>query len=147
MKFFDKCFIFCILSVIMDNIIERKLLRSELLRDITEYCELNGIEVDEYVNQKLKSALMIDKYGTSPFERNSNVKLEKNEVPFVITPQEEADWGSKAGELKPLNPMEPDSDYIKEKSKNKPIKKDVNSELKASKSDDGKIIVNRRVLK
>ena len=110
---------------------------------------------------------MIDKYGTSPFDRNSDAKvdkaelsedgkvlnidvtvrkkpkLEKIDVPFVVTPQEEIDWESKIGELKPLEPMKPDDDYIKEKTQKKQGKKAAKSE----KSDDGKIIVNKRVLK
>jgi len=146
----------------MENMIE-----SKLLNDIIDYCRLNGIEVDMYVNQKLRSALMIDKYGISPFEKNAKAKVEKVElsedgktltvgvavrpepklekidVPFVITQQEEIDWDSKAGELKPLKPMEPDNDYIKEKTQKKQGKKTA----KAEKSDDGKIIVNKRVLK
>ena len=146
----------------MENMIE-----SKLLNDIIDYCRLNGIEVDMYVNQKLRHALMIDKYGISPFERNSKAKvdnvevsedgktltvdvsvkpepkLEKTNVSFVVTPQEEIDWGSKTGELKPLEPMKPDNDYIKEKTQKKQGKKAAKSE----KSDDGKIIVNKRVLK
>lgn len=146
----------------MENMIE-----SKLLNDIIDYCRLNGIEVDMYVNQKLRSALMIDKYGISPFEKNakakvekvelsedsktltvgvavrSEPKLEKIDVPFVITPQEEIDWDSKTGELKPLEPMKPDNDYIKEKTQKKQGKKTAKSE----KTDDGKIIVNKRVLK
>jgi len=146
----------------MENMIE-----SKLLNDIIDYCKLNGIEVDMYVNQKLKHALMIDKYGISPFERNSKAKvdkvevsengktlkvgvfvkpepkLEKIDIPFVVTPQEKIDWESKAVELKPLEPMKPDDDYIKEKTQKKQGKKAAKSE----KSGDGKIIVNKRVLK
>lgn len=146
----------------MDNIIERK-----LLNDIIDYCKLNGIEVDMYVNRKLRSALMKDKYGSSPFDRYDDAKvenvdmsedgktltvevavkpkpkLEKIDVPFIVTPQEEIDWESKTGELKPLEPMKPDDDYIKEKTQKKQGKKAAKSE----KSDDGKIIVNKRVLK
>lgn len=162
MKSFDECFIFCILYVIMENMIE-----SKLLNDIIDYCRINGIEVNMYVNQKLRSALMIDKYGKSPFERNAEAKvdkvgvseegktltvgvsvkpepkLEKIGVPFVVASQEEIDWNSKTGELEPLEPMKPDNNHTKEKPQKKQGKKTVNSE----KSDEGKIIVNKRVLK
>lgn len=134
--------------MIMDNMIERK-----LLNDIIDYCKLNGIEVDTYVNQKLRSALMIDKYGSSPFDKCSGTKvenvvkpkqkLEKNDIPFVVTEQEKIDWESKVGELKPLEPMKPDDDYIKEKTQKKQVKK----AAKSDKSDGGKIIVNKRILK
>jgi hypothetical protein len=70
-------------------------------------------------------------------------KLEKIDVPFVVTPQEGIDWESKTGELKPLEPMKPDDDYIKEKTQKKQGKKAAKSE----KTDDGKIIVNKRILK
>ena len=142
----------------MDNVIERK-----LLNDIIDYCRLNGIEVDMYVNQKLRSALMIDKYGSSPFDNYAyakvenvdmsedgkelavevavkpNPKLVENDVPFIVTPQEKIDCGAKIGELKPLEPMIPDDDYIKERAQKKTDK--------SEKLDDGKIIVNKRALK
>lgn len=39
---------------------------AKLLREIKGYCELNGLNVEEYVNYLLKKAFMIEKYGDKP---------------------------------------------------------------------------------
>ena len=36
---------------------------AKLLREIEGYCELNGLNAEEYVNYLLKKAFMIEKYG------------------------------------------------------------------------------------
>lgn len=39
---------------------------SKLSRDISSFCSLNGIDEDKYLNELLKKAFMLDKYGDRP---------------------------------------------------------------------------------
>lgn len=112
------------------------MIEDKLLKDITEYCELNGIEVDTYINKRLKSALMIDKYGTSPFEKGAEVSKAN-----------EKDFGFNNEEPKRIEPKQPKNDCQKEKTQKKQEKKAPNVKDNEKKSEDGKIIVNKRILK
>lgn len=38
----------------------------KLYSNIFEYCKINGLEIEEYVNNLLKKNFMIDKYGERP---------------------------------------------------------------------------------
>lgn len=43
---------------------------SKLLKEITQYCEFNGItDIEREVNRLLKIGFAVDKYGTSPFDQ------------------------------------------------------------------------------
>ena len=37
-----------------------------LMRDIEQYCGLNGLDVESYVNGLIRRAFMVDKYGDRP---------------------------------------------------------------------------------
>ena len=131
----------------MEDVIEEKIYNS-----IKDYCEINNLDIKKYINQKLKSALMLDKYGSSPFSRedeSNESTMNQEDIPFVVKSQEKTDWASKVGELKPIEPMLPDDDFITEKAKKpkKPVKKDAKQEKETKSSDDGKIMVNKRALK
>lgn len=54
----------------------------KLYDSIREYCDLNGLQVKEYVNTLLSKAFMEDKYGTAP----PVVSKKKREVPVVEEP-------------------------------------------------------------
>lgn len=47
------------------------MLEKKLLKELTAYCELNGLDLKRYINKLLKSAFALDKYGDRPF---SNVE-------------------------------------------------------------------------
>lgn len=39
---------------------------NKLLSDIESYCKLNGLDSDKFVNDLLKKAFMVEKYGEKP---------------------------------------------------------------------------------
>ena len=41
-------------------------LDERLMRDIEQYCGLNGLDIESYVNRLLRRAFMVDKYGERP---------------------------------------------------------------------------------
>ena len=54
-----------------------------LINDIREYCELNSLDVHEFIGELLKRAFTIEKYGDAPpfFKRNENKLIETVVVP------------------------------------------------------------------
>lgn len=46
------------------------MLEKKLLKELTAYCELNGLDLKKYVNKLLKSAFTLDKYGDRPFSNS-----------------------------------------------------------------------------
>ena len=42
------------------------MLNKKLLKDITEYCKLNDLVIEDYINKLLRDAFTIDKYGSTP---------------------------------------------------------------------------------
>mgnify|MGYP006928564440 CR=1 FL=1 len=44
----------------------------KLERDITEYCKVNGLNKKEFVNQLLRKAFTVEKYGEKPFYVTGN---------------------------------------------------------------------------
>lgn len=42
------------------------MIEKKLLKDITLYCEANGLDTKRYLNKLLKNAFMVDKYGEKP---------------------------------------------------------------------------------
>ena len=136
---------FCILLVVMENVIEEK-----LYENVRDYCEINGLDIKKYINQKLKSALMLDKYGSSPFSREESVedgKMRQDDIPFIVE-SEKIDFSGQQ-ELKPEIPMTPDDDFIKEKKEKekKTPRKNAKEEKEPKVSAGEKIIVNKRILK
>lgn len=43
-----------------------EMIEKKLLKDITLYCETNGLDTKRYLNKLLKNAFMVDKYGEKP---------------------------------------------------------------------------------
>lgn len=41
-------------------------INEKLAQDISSYCKLNELDEDKYLNDLIRSAFMIDKYGTRP---------------------------------------------------------------------------------
>lgn len=108
----------------MENIIDEK-----LLQDINDYCKINGLDTKKYVNQKLKSALMLDKYGSSPFRT-----IKDNIEPEIVEDKVEPVVVVKKEKEKPIKQV-------------KNTKKQPKQEKNDSTSNDEKIIVNKRMLK
>lgn len=42
-------------------------IKDDLYKEISEYCKLNSLSIVEYVNEKLKNAIINEKYGDIPF--------------------------------------------------------------------------------
>ena len=60
----------------MKNSEKHTILIDEILyQDIKEYCELNNIKTNVFINKILKKSFMIEKFGESPFE---NIKKQKD---------------------------------------------------------------------
>lgn len=47
-------------------------INEKLYNDIIVYCDYNNINTEKYIEQALKTKLMLDKYGTSPFDKQTN---------------------------------------------------------------------------
>lgn len=124
-------------------------IKDKLYKDISNYCKANHLVIKEYVNELLAKQFMVDKYGDrpgvyavpdKPVEAPS--AEESNEFPPVFTKEngyleidkpviEKKEVGlfpqiknttvdySETEELKPVVPMTPDEDFIKEKTKSK----------------------------
>lgn len=64
----------------------------KLYQDIKEFCELNEIKTDDFINKILKESFLKEKYGDSPFTKNNSLN-NKNDVltndiantPVVVT--------------------------------------------------------------
>lgn len=48
-------------------------IKDKLYKDIVSYCELNGLEVNGFINDLLKKNFMIEKYGEKPGISKSQV--------------------------------------------------------------------------
>lgn len=57
------------------------MIETKLKEDIKKYCELNSLNMKVYVNNLLKKAFMIDKYGEKP-PIHSSAEVEKNKEYF-----------------------------------------------------------------
>lgn len=44
-----------------------------LYKDLKEYCELNSLKLNEFVESILKDAFMVEKYGDAPFFKQTTV--------------------------------------------------------------------------
>lgn len=44
-----------------------------LYKDLKEYCELNSLKMNEFVESLLKDAFMVEKYGDAPFFTKPNI--------------------------------------------------------------------------
>ena len=83
---------------------------NELYNEIKDYCRINNLKIGAYINQLLKKAFMIDKYGETPFKKeNKNEKKEKTE--------------DKKENIKPAAPVKQTVSPIKEKKA--PVKEKV----------------------
>ena len=55
-------------------------IKDKLYKDIVSYCELNGLEVNGFINDLLKKNFMIEKYGEKPGISKSQVSELLNEL-------------------------------------------------------------------
>lgn len=84
--------IFCIFAesiymVKLDDIINVKI-QSKLYNEIKEYCELNELDIDKYVNDKIREGLMLEKYGNTPFLTYNAPKEEEKEKTYELNGKE-----------------------------------------------------------
>lgn len=60
---------------------------NKLHKQIKDYCGANDLKINDFVNELLKKAFNIERYGLSPFEQSSQIvissKEEKKEVKEV----------------------------------------------------------------
>lgn len=125
-------------------------IKDKLYKDIVGYCELNNLDVTDYVNDLLKKQFVVEKYGERPaiFEQtkkteqtkvinepinepisepiNEPIKQDETvEIPFTLEPVV-VDY-SKTEELKPEPPMIKREElmemYSQEKTQEQPKKR------------------------
>ena len=51
-------------------------IKNPLYNEIKEYCNLNEIKINTFINELLEKSFLIEKYGTSPFDK---IKSEYND--------------------------------------------------------------------
>ena len=66
---------------------EQPQINTRLLKDISQYCEMNSIDIEKFVNDILRKGFMLEKYGERPGIVNdvqsgtiSDVKVKENVV-------------------------------------------------------------------
>lgn len=64
------------------------MLDTKLHNEIKEYCKLNGLKVNSFINELLKKAFMREKYGETPFNVKPKISTELN-VPELSPPYNE----------------------------------------------------------
>lgn len=71
-------------------------IEKKLYDDIKSYCKLNNLKVNSFINNLLKKAFNVEKYGESPFvlkkntsEKNNNLEEDKVGEKIVIDDLEE----------------------------------------------------------
>jgi len=52
-------------------------INEKLLSDIRDYCKINNLEVDSFINKLLRDAFMIEKYGNKPKVLNVDLGITK----------------------------------------------------------------------
>ena len=63
-------------------------IKDKLYNEISEFCKINSIPIVEYVNEKLKAAIINDKYGDIPFGVIPFIKEGPVAVDYKIPPDE-----------------------------------------------------------
>ena len=113
----------------------------KLFKDIEKYCELNGLNINEYVEGLLKKSFTIEKYGDRPVinksskpkqvkeeksVKNSGTNKEKEIIPPFQLTDAVVDY-SKTEELKPVPPMITHEEIVEEEVKpQKKLKRKLN---------------------
>jgi hypothetical protein len=63
-------------------------IKDKLYNEISEFCKINSIPIVEYVNEKLKAAIINDKYGDIPFGVIPFIKEGPVVMDYKIPPDE-----------------------------------------------------------
>lgn len=68
----------------------------DVFNDISDYCKINGLKIVDFCSEKLKEAVLVEKYGDTPFgvminkKQNDTMtkKIEEieNKEPIVVVP-------------------------------------------------------------
>lgn len=62
------------------------MIQQKLLKDIKSYCEINNIDVNNFINTILKKAFLIEKYGETPnILKQNNKKIGKQITKYDIS--------------------------------------------------------------
>lgn len=64
------------------------MIETKLHNEIKEYCKLNNLKVNIFINELLKKAFMREKYGEAPFNVKPKISTELN-VPELPPPYNE----------------------------------------------------------
>ena len=64
------------------------MIETKLHNEIKEYCKLNNLKVNIFINELLKKAFMREKYGETPFNVKPKISTELN-VPELSPPYNE----------------------------------------------------------
>lgn len=62
-----------------------------LYNEIYEYCKLNGLDFNKYIEKLLKKAFLVDKYGEAPSVLVSKAKPDEKEVNIEVVEQKTID--------------------------------------------------------
>ena len=60
-------------------------IKGKLLKDINDYCKLNGLDSEKFANNLLKKAFLVEKYGDKPSVFNKEAKAKKIVVNYNFT--------------------------------------------------------------
>jgi hypothetical protein len=60
-------------------------IKERLLKDINDYCKLNGLDSEKFVNNLLKKAFLVEKYGDKPSFFSKEVKSKRIVVNYNFT--------------------------------------------------------------
>lgn len=120
----------------MDSTINVRI-QSKLYNEIKEYCELNDLDIDKYINDKIKEGLMLEKYGNTPFLSYKAPKDGKKEQTYELDGKEYTIEELKllarnnittVSTITIVPPNDTKSDVKEAKSATKPLKNSTNEE-------------------
>lgn len=129
-------FIFVYYKLVMDTIIEEK-----ILQDYKDYCELNNIDLGKFINKTLRNALLVEKYGDSPFPRHE-------QEPYAPPAKNNESKSTDNGEFVTEKKLEVEVTPVKKTRPRKPKKEEIKVDIKevTTTPDGEKIIVKKRPL-
>ena len=116
-----------------------------LVKDIKKYCELNGLNVEDYISSLLKKAFMRETYGERPplygvktgKETPVEVEKEKKETTYTveveIPKKKKRTTAKKKEEVKVKKEDEPDSIDQHKEATEKPVEEPTKEDIKPKK--------------
>lgn len=108
-------------------------IKDKLYKDIENYCTLNELDINQYINGLLKKSFMLDKYGERPHISNT---VKSDEIIPIDRPMEAPDK-TNLEEIKNqetvvvvLKPVDEPIDSVKDEPINEPINEPISDPIK-----------------